>query len=166
MCGASLRASDQVVVSATHWLCHVANNGQWCSQWAQKALFCSILKNLPTPNELDTVFRAFLCQQTHSHWDHDSSEQVSWLMDREDLCVMCFCDTHISHNFHSQWNKVSEGWTLTCISEPEAEMRNRRQIRQLPSDKLTSRNRNRPRWIQWNCHTPLLKTYLYFQQEH
>lgn len=77
-------------------------------------------------------------------WDHDSSEQVSWLMDQKDSCGMCFRDMHISHNFHSQWDKVSEGCTLTCISEPESEMRNRRQIKQLPSDKLTSWNRDGP----------------------
>lgn len=44
-------------------------------------------------------------------------------------------------------------------------MRNRRQIRQLTPDKLTSRNRNESCQIQWNCHTSLLKGYLYFQHE-
>lgn len=143
---------------------------QWTIvHWAKEAFSSDALNNVPSLKELDTILQIELFpvnRLSFSDHDHDSSERVSRLMDRGDLCGMCFCDTHISHNFHSQWDKVSEGCTLTCISEPEPEMHNRRQIRQLPSDKLTSRNRNGPGRIQCNCHTRLLKGYFYFQPEH
>lgn len=67
------------------------------------------IENLPIVEELDTVFHAklFCVNRLHSKWDHDSSKRVSQLMDRENLCAMCFCDMNISHNFHSQCKKAT-----------------------------------------------------------
>lgn len=74
-----------------------------------RSFFQWSIENLPIVEELDMVFHAklFCVNRLHSKWDHDSSKRVSQLMDRENLCAMCFCDMNISHNFYSQCKKAT-----------------------------------------------------------
>lgn len=76
-----------------------------------------------------------------------------------------FWDKHVSHSFFT-------GGVTTCqkaahwhvFGSQNQRCATRRQIRQLPPDKLTSRNGDGPGRIQWKCHRPP-RSYLRFQYE-
>lgn len=158
-CNASLRPSDLLDLSAT-----AAKPEQWTIVSARSVFpelhwtTCQLRKSWTRP--FRQSHSVWTC--SHSNSDHDSSKRASGLMEREDLCGMCFCDAHFHTASTPRRDKVCDGCTVTCSSEAESKMRNRRQLRQLPSDKLTSRNRSEPSRTQWNCHTSRLKGYSLF----